>query len=132
MSQSKYLQGKRIAPTAITKDTSITELIESSFQAYNAARLREGAQLFAERMLADNVTVGITLTGALTPAGLGISVLIPLMEAGFVDWIISTGANLYHDTHFGLGLAMHRGNPQISDVLLRDEGVVRIYDIFFD
>lgn len=132
MSQSKFLQGKRIAPAAITKETSITELIESSFQAYNAARLREGAQLFTERMLAENVTVGITLTGALTPAGLGISALIPLMEAGFIDWIISTGANLYHDTHFGLGLAMHRGNHQISDVTLRDEGVVRIYDIFFD
>lgn len=132
MSQSKFLQGKRIAPKAITKETTLTELIESSFQAYNAARLREGAQLFAERMLGDNVTVGLTLTGALTPAGLGISALIPLMEAGFVDWIISTGANLYHDAHFGLGLAMHRGNPQISDVTLREEGVVRIYDIFFD
>jgi deoxyhypusine synthase len=54
------------------------------------------------------------------------------MEGGFVDWIISTGANLYHDTHFGLGLAMHRGNAQESDVVLREEGVVRIYDIFFD
>lgn len=132
MSQSKFLQGKRIAPKPITKNTTITELIESSFQAYNGARLREGAQLFADRMLAENVTVGITLTGALTPAGLGISALIPLIEAGFIDWIISTGANLYHDTHFGLGLAMHRGNHQISDVTLRDEGVVRIYDIFFD
>ncbi len=132
MSQSKFLQGKRIAPKPITKDTTITELIESSFQAYNGARLREGAQLFADRMLEENVTVGITLTGALTPAGLGISALIPLIEAGFIDWIISTGANLYHDTHFGLGLAMHRGNHQISDVLLREEGVVRIYDIFFD
>jgi deoxyhypusine synthase len=58
--------------------------------------------------------------------------LIPLIESGFVDWVISTGANLYHDTHFGLGLAMHRGNPQESDVVLREEGVVRIYDIFFD
>ncbi len=83
-------------------------------------------------MLEPDVTVGLTLTGALTPAGLGIAVLIPLIEAGFVDWIISTGANLYHDTHFGLGLAMHRGNTQTSDVLLREEGVVRIYDIFFD
>jgi deoxyhypusine synthase len=55
-----------------------------------------------------------------------------LIEAGFVDWIISTGANLYHDTHFGLGLTMHRGNAQASDVLLREEGVVRIYDVFFD
>lgn len=132
MKQSRFLQGKRIAPTPITKNTSVVELIENNFQAYNAARLREGAQLFAERMLADEVTVGMTLTGALTPAGVGISALIPLIEAGFVDWIISTGANLYHDTHFGLGLAMHRGNAQTSDVVLRDEGVVRIYDIFFD
>lgn len=132
MNKSKFLQGKRIAPTPITKDTTIVQLLESTFQAYNAARLREGAQLFAERMLGDNVTIGMTLTGALTPAGLGISTIIPLLEAGFVDWIISTGANLYHDTHFGLGLAMHRGNHTTSDVTLRDEGVVRIYDIFFD
>jgi deoxyhypusine synthase len=83
-------------------------------------------------MLEPDVTVGMTLTGALTPAGLGMAALIPLIESGFVDWIISTGANLYHDTHFGLGLAMHRGNPQESDVVLREEGVVRIYDIFFD
>jgi hypothetical protein len=83
-------------------------------------------------MLDPDVTVGLSITGALTPAGLGMSALIPLIEAGFVDWIISTGANLYHDTHFGLGLAMHRGNPQESDVILREEGVVRIYDIFFD
>ena len=132
MNKSKFLQGKRIAPTPITKETSVVQLIESNFQAYNAARLREGAQLFAERMLADDVTVGLTLTGALTPAGLGISAIIPLIEAGFVDWIITTGANLYHDTHFGLGLSMHRGNAQTSDVVLREEGVVRIYDIFFD
>ena len=83
-------------------------------------------------MLEPDVTVGMTLTGALTPAGLGMAALIPLIEAGFVDWIISTGANLYHDTHFGLGLAMHRGTPNADDVVLREEGVVRIYDIFFD
>ncbi len=132
MNKSRFLQGKRIAPTPITNQTTVVQLIESNFQAYNAARLREGAQLFAERMLGDNVTVGLTLTGALTPAGLGISAIIPLIEAGFVDWIITTGANLYHDAHFGLGLTMHRGNAQTSDVLLREEGVVRIYDIFFD
>lgn len=132
MNKSKFLQGKRIAPTPITKDTSLVQVIETTFQAYNAARLREGAQLFADRMLGEDVTVGLTLTGALTPAGLGISTIIPLLEAGFVDWIISTGANLYHDAHFGIGLSLHRGNHQISDVILREEGVVRIYDIFFD
>ena len=83
-------------------------------------------------MLEDDVTIGVSLTGALTPAGLGMSALIPLIEAGFIDWIVSTGANLYHDTHFGLGLEMRQGNPFVSDVVLREEEVVRIYDIFFD
>jgi deoxyhypusine synthase len=129
---SRFLGGARIDPRRIDGSESVSQLIDTTFLAYNAARLREAAQLFTRRMLDADVTVGLTLTGALTPAGLGIAVLIPLIEAGFVDWIISTGANLYHDTHFGLGLAMHRGNTQTSDVLLREEGVVRIYDIFFD
>jgi deoxyhypusine synthase len=74
----------------------------------------------------------MSLTGAMTPAGLGMSSLIPLMEVGFIDWMISTGANLYHDAHFALGLALHQGSPNANDVELRDKGVVRIYDIFFD
>src|SRR6202043_4022075 len=102
------------------------------FLSYNAGRLREASQILVQKLLDERTTVGLSLSGALTPAGLGMSCLIPLIEAGFVDWIISTGANLYHDTHFGLGLSMHRGNAQESDVVLREEGVVRIYDIFFD
>src|SRR5438105_2216308 len=130
--KSKFLGGKKIDPTPISSSTSVADLIENNFVSYNAGRLREACQLFVEKMLAEDVTVGLSITGALTPAGLGISALIPLIENGFVDWIISTGANLYHDTHFGIGLSMHRGTPNISDVLLREEGVVRIYDIFFD
>jgi deoxyhypusine synthase len=130
--KSKFLQGRRIDPAPITRKTNVADLIDESFLAYNAARLREACQLFTEKMLEPEVTIGMSLTGALTPAGLGISALIPLIKAGFVDWIISTGANLYHDTHFGIGLAMHQGNSQISDVVLRQEEVVRIYDIFFD
>ena len=129
---SRFLRGRKIDPRRVDGTESVVELVEGTFQAYNSGRLREACQLFAEKMLEPDVTVGLTLTGALTPAGLGMSCLIPLLEAGFVDWIVSTGANLYHDTHFGLGLAMHRGNPAESDVVLRDEGVVRIYDIFFD
>jgi deoxyhypusine synthase len=129
---SPYLRGQRIDPGAITGRETVAELIDGTFLAYNSGRLREGCGLFTQRMLADNVTVGMSLTGAMTPAGLGMSCLIPLMEAGFVDWLISTGANLYHDAHFGLGLAMHRGTPHANDVELRDKGVVRIYDIFFD
>jgi deoxyhypusine synthase len=129
---SKYLRGGRIEPKKIDGTETTADLIDNAFLAYNAARLREGCQLFTKRMLENDVTVGMTLTGALTPAGLGMAALIPLIESGFVDWIISTGANLYHDTHFGLGLSMHRGNPQESDVVLREEGIVRIYDVFFD
>jgi deoxyhypusine synthase len=129
---SRYLRGQRIDPRRIDGTETVAELIEGTFLAYNAARLREAAQLLTQKMLEPDVTIGMTLTGALTPAGLGMAALIPLIEAGFVDWIISTGANLYHDTHFGLGLAMHRGNAQESDVALREEGIVRIYDIFFD
>ena len=130
--KSKFLKGRRIDPAPITKSISVADLIDESFLAYNAARLREACQLFTKKMLEPEVTVGLSLTGALTPAGLGISALIPLIKAGFVDWIISTGANLYHDTHFGIGLAMHLGNATTSDIVLREEEVVRIYDIFFD
>jgi deoxyhypusine synthase len=132
MGRSKFLGGARIAPQPVRKNMDAADLIDSAFLAYNGGRLRDGCRLFTERMLDDDVTVGITLTGALTPAGLGMSTLIPLIEAGFVDWIISTGANLYHDAHFGLGLEMRQGNPHVSDVELREEEVVRIYDIFFD
>lgn len=130
--RSKFLRGKRIDPAPIHAKTSIAELVDEAFLAYNAARLREACQLFTKKMLEPEVTVGVSLTGALTPAGLGISALIPLIKAGFIDWIISTGANLYHDTHFGIGLSMHQGNAQTSDIVLREQEVVRIYDIFFD
>jgi deoxyhypusine synthase len=129
---SPFLRGDRIEPKRIDGTETAAELIERTFLAYNAARLREAGQVLTKKMLEPDVTVGLTLTGALTPAGLGMSAIIPLIDAGFVDWIVSTGANLYHDAHFGLGLTMHRGNPQESDVTLREEGVVRIYDIFFD
>ena len=130
--RSKFLRGRRIDPAPITGETKLADLVDDAFIAYNAARLREACQLFTQKMLEPDVTIGVTLTGALTPAGLGISALIPLIQAGFIDWIISTGANFYHDTHFGIGLSMHEGNAQTSDIVLRDEQVVRIYDIFFD
>ncbi|MFN2578417.1 MAG: deoxyhypusine synthase [Pyrinomonadaceae bacterium] len=130
--QSKFLRGRRIDPTPINRRTKLVDLVDGAFIAYNAARLREACWLFSQKMLEPDVTVGVTLTGALTPAGLGMSALIPLIKAGFIDWIISTGANFYHDTHFGIGLSMHEGNASTSDIVLRAEEVVRIYDIFFD
>src|ERR1041385_4411181 len=130
--KSKFLRGKRIDPAPIEKNIAVADLIDEAFLAYNAARLREACQLFTHKMLEPEVTIGVSLTGALTPAGLGISALIPLIKAGFIDWIISTGANLYHDTHFGIGLSLHQGDAKLDDRVLREEEVVRIYDIFFD
>jgi deoxyhypusine synthase len=131
-SRTDFLRGARIDPRPLTGKETIPELVDNAFLAYNAGRLAEACRLFTDRMLEDDVTVGMSLTGAMTPAGLGMSTIIPLMEAGFVDWIVSTGANLYHDAHFGLGLSMHQGSPFVDDVELREHGVVRIYDIFFD
>jgi len=125
-------KGPKIAPDPVSSGMTVEQMVDSAFLAYNAARLREGCRLFAERMLEPDVTVGLTLSGALTPAGLGRSCLIPLLKNGFVDWMVSTGANLYHDTHFGIGLSMHQGRSNVDDVELRDRGIVRIFDIFFD
>jgi deoxyhypusine synthase len=130
--RSRYLSGARILPPPVGKRMPASELIERTFLAYNAGRLREGARLLSERMLKPDVTVGLSLTGALTPAGIGVSCVVPLLKAGFVDWVVSTGANLYHDAHFGLGLPMHAGSPFLDDRVLRNEGVVRIYDVLFD
>jgi deoxyhypusine synthase len=126
------VSGAAINPIAVTGKMSAADLVDTAFLAYNGRRLRDACRLFAEKMLADDTVVGISLTGALTPAGLGMSCIIPLIENGFVDWMVSTGANIYHDTHFGLGLKMFQGSSEADDIALRKAGVVRIYDIFFD
>jgi deoxyhypusine synthase len=123
---------KRIDPPAVTAQTTLPQLIEETFLSYNAGRLREACRLFATKMLAPDTTVGLSLSGALTPAGLGMSCLVPLVEAGMVDWIVSTGANVYHDTHFALGMALHQARPGLNDLELREHQVIRIYDIVFD
>ena len=129
--KSSYLKGGRITPQKISGNISIVDLVEKYFQAYNSARLSEACKVFVNKMLGDDVTIGMSLTGALTPAGLGSSIR-PLIECGFVDWIVSTGANMYHDTHFALGHSLYRGNPFVDDRQLRKEWVIRIYDVLFD
>ncbi len=131
-SKNKYLHGKAIERAPIKGSMPVDLLVDTHFQAYNAGRLREACQLFVEKMLEPDVTIGMSVTGALTPAGLGGSCLVPLIRAGFIDWLVITGANLYHDTHFAIGHTLHRGNPFLDDRILRKEGVIRIYDILFD
>src|SRR5881628_656726 len=128
----KFSACPRLNPLGIGKHVAVDDLIDQTFLAYNGGRLREAAKLLVEKMLPDDGFIGLSLTGALTPAGLGKSCLIPLMKSGFVDWIVSTGANLYHDLHYGLDMALHQGSPFLDDVELRREGVIRIYDVLFD
>ena len=123
--------GIKLDPRPITGDLSVRDLVDHHLYAYNAARLREACQLFARRIAQPGVTVGLTLSGALTPTGLGTAALVPLIRAGLIDWIISTGANLYHDLHRSLGFELFGSTPFPNDVALREQKIIRIYDILF-
>lgn len=127
-----HISRHRIAPPAVTGAVSAADLIDQAFLSYNGGRLRELCQVFVRKMLEPGCTVGLTISGALTPAGLGMSCLIPLIRAGFVDWIVSTGANLYHDTHYALDLPLHQSVPGLDDFALREHDIIRIYDIVFE
>jgi deoxyhypusine synthase len=124
-----YLSGKRILPKNLKGREKLTDIVDETFLAYNSARLKEGCQLFVEKMLAPDVTIGMSLSGALTPAGLGCSSIVPLIKAGFVDWIVSTGANLYHDLHFALNYPVRVGSFTMDDTELRNNDIVRVYDV---
>jgi len=127
--RDKYLSGARILPKNIKGKEKLADLIDETFLAYNGARLREGCQLFTQKMLEPDVTIGMSLSGALTPAGLGCSAIVPLIKAGFVDWIVATGANLYHDLHFALNYPVRAGSFKMDDTELRDNDIVRVYDV---
>ncbi|MCL6544836.1 MAG: deoxyhypusine synthase [Bryobacteraceae bacterium] len=127
--RDKYLSGPRILPKGIRGKEKLADIIDEKFLAYNSARLREGCRLFVEKMLEPDVTIGMSFAGALTPAGLGCSCIVPLIKAGFVDWIVATGANLYHDLHFALNYPLYMGRHNLDDVDLRANDIVRIYDV---
>ena len=127
-----FLSGDPIRYYRPAGSPAIRHLIDHGFQAFNAGRLSEACRIFSDKMLdpAHDVTIGLTLAGALTPAGLG-GCVIELMDRGLVDFIISTGANLYHDLHYALNFTLHRGSPFLDDVVLYEQGIIRIYDVLF-
>jgi len=130
--KAQYLKGTPIRYYRPTGSADVRQLIDGGFQAFNAGRLSEACQIYAEKMLAaaSDTTIGLTVAGALTPAGLG-GCVIELMERGLVDFVISTGANLYHDLHYALNFTLHRGSPFLDDVELYEQGIIRIYDVLF-
>ena len=124
--------GVKLDPTPITPGLSVKALVDNHFYSYNGGRLREACQLYARKMSASDVTIGVTLSGALTPTGLGTAAIVPLIRAGLIDWIVSTGANVYHDMHRSLGFELFGGSPYSDDIELREHNIIRIYDILFD
>ncbi len=130
--RDRYLSGRPIRYYRPRGAADIRRLVDEGFQAFNAARLGEACRIFTDKMLdpANDTTIGLTMAGAMTPAGLG-GCLVELMERGLVDFLITTGANLYHDLHYALNFTLHRGSPFVDDVELYREGVIRIYDVLF-
>src|SRR5690349_24331400 len=130
--RANHLSGKPIKYYRPRGSADVKHLIDEGFQAFNAARLGEACRIFTDKMLLpeNDTTIALTIAGALTPAGLG-GCIVEMMERGLVDFVISTGANLYHDLHYALNFTLHRGSPFVNDVELYDEGVIRIYDVLF-
>ena len=130
--KDRYLTGSPIRYYRPHGSVEVRRLIDEGFQAFNAGRLSEACRLFSDRILdpAHDTTIGMTMAGAMTPAGLG-GCVIELMERGLVDFLVSTGANLYHDLHFALNFTLHRGSPFLDDADLYEDGIIRIYDVLF-
>jgi deoxyhypusine synthase len=130
--QQDYLSGKPIGFYRPRGSAEIRHLIDEGFQAFNAARLSEACRIFSDKMIdpASDTTIGLTLAGAMTPAGIG-GCVIEMMDRGLVDFVISTGANLYHDLHYALNFKLHRGSPFVDDRDLYAQGIIRIYDVLF-
>src|SRR4029453_1026775 len=95
---------------------------------FNARRLSEAANMF-KKMIETDATTCLTISGAMTPIGLGKSIST-LIEKGFIDWIITTGANAYHDLHFAYGLPVREGHFYVDDDVLYSQQIVRIYDVY--
>lgn len=129
MDSKHSFTGKKIDPPSITANMTVSQLIEFyDSTGYNARRLAEAAHTLKEMIDTDS-TVCLTLAGAMTPIGLGKSISA-MIEAGFIDWIVSTGANIYHDLHFAYDLPVRQGHFDVDDDTLYAKQIVRIYDVY--
>ena len=127
-----FMKGKMIEPLDLETKGDIQWIMEGVFggSGFNGRRLAEAAAIW-KKMIQKDATVCLTLAGAMTPIGMS-RPIITLMEKGFVDFIISTGANLYHDLHRAYDYPVRQGQHHVDDKALHDSGVVRIYDTFIE
>ncbi|UCD85288.1 MAG: deoxyhypusine synthase [Deltaproteobacteria bacterium] len=129
MAENKF-KGKMIEPLSLADNEKVHDFIERVFgySGFNARRLAEACSLYS-RMIKKDTTICLTLAGAMTPIGMS-GPIINLIRKGFVDFIISTGANIYHDFHRAFNLPVYQGSHQADDSALYQEGIARIYDTF--
>jgi deoxyhypusine synthase len=80
-------------------------------------------------MIKEDATICLTVSGAMTPVGFG-GIIKTLIERGFVDWIVTTGANVYHEDHFAWGLPIKQGSFNVDDMKLFENEIVRIRDVY--
>jgi deoxyhypusine synthase len=130
--KASYMGGPTIEPLELTGNEAVADMIDRVFaqSGFNARRLAEAARLFS-RMLQEPTTVALTLAGAMTPIGMS-GPIIELIKRGFIDFIIATGANLYHDLHRPFDMPVAQGSERVDDNELADKGVARIYDVFIE
>ena len=122
-------KGKNIPHINLNPEMTIEDLVDVySKSGYNGRQLGDAAKLYA-KMINDNATICLTVSGALTPVGFG-GIFKSLIERGFVDWIITTGANVYHEDHFAWGLPIKQGSFNVDDMKLYEKEIVRIRDVF--
>jgi deoxyhypusine synthase len=121
--------GRKIDPPVVSANMTVPQLINFyGSTGYNARRLAEAAEILKKMIDADS-TVCLTLAGAMTPIGIG-RTISAMIEAGFIDWIVSTGANVYHDLHFAYDLPVRQGHFEVDDDILYSKQIVRIYDVY--
>lgn len=129
MYKKHSFKGKEIHPEKLTSSMSVSDLISFyGSTGFNARRLAEAAQLF-RKMIDSDATTCLTISGAMSPIGLG-GCISSLIENGFIDWIITTGANAYHDLHFAYNLPVRQGFFDVDDDILYSKNIVRIYDVY--
>jgi len=122
--------GPKVGGEPITGQETTQELLRKCFKAF-VGREVETAYEIIRRMIAEDHTIVMSVSGAMTPADLGTTCIIPLIKAGIVDILTTTGANIYHDLQRTIRGEFYAIDPNAGDLQLRKAGLTRIYDIVF-
>ncbi len=113
----------------ITRGLKVSDLVEMlSKTAFNARRLGEAAKICND-MVQNDSFVFLTLAGAMIPAGMR-EIVAGMIEHGFINCLVTTGANIVHEIAEALGYPHEMGSPYVDDVELAEENINRIYDVF--